>query len=272
MTRGRSSSRGGALRERVDAVGTLLTQARSALFITGPGLSVDSGLPHYRGMPGLIRRDAQDAKAFEAALAVDTLARSPQVTWRTLLEMDRQVVAAQPNAGHVALVALERALPRSAIMTIAVDRLHQRAGSRNVIEMHGALHDLACRRCELSTRHDGYAGLPVPPRCAICGAVLRPDMPLFGEPLPVDPFTRLQAELEVGFDLVLAIGVPTMLPYLARPILLAKQDGVPTVEIGHARTDVSDVVDFALAGTPARVLAMLWEVFAQLTTGRAPRL
>jgi NAD-dependent deacetylase len=271
MTRSRSTTRGGALRERVDAVGVLLTQARSALFITGPGLSADSALPHFRGMPGLARKTAHDGKLLEAALAAETLARTPKVTWRTLLEMDRHVTAARPNPGHAALVSLERALPRTTIMTINVDRLHQRAGSRNVIEMHGALHDLACRRCEMSTRHDSYAQLPLPPICAICGAVLRPDMPLFGEALPPDPFTRLQAELDLGFDLVFSIGLSTMFPYLARPLLIAKQDGVPTVEIGHARTDMSDVVDFALAGGPARVLAMLWEVFAQLTTGRVPR-
>jgi len=264
MARARSTTRVGVLRERVDAVGALLTQARSALFITGPGLSADSGLPHYRGLPGLLRKSASDGKLIEAALSVETLSRKPKVTWRYLLEMDHQVTAARPNRGHEVLVGLERSLPRSTIMTVNVDRLHQRAGSRNVIEMHGALHDLLCVRCEMSTRHDSYAGLPLPPLCAICGSVLRPDMPLFGDSLPSDPFTRLQAELDVGFDLVLAIGVPTMLPYLARPLLLAKQEGLPTVEIGPTSTDLSEVVDFALKGSPARILELLWDVFSQL--------
>jgi NAD-dependent SIR2 family protein deacetylase len=89
-------------------------------------------------------------------------------------------------------------------------------------------------------------------------------MPLFGEPLPPDAFTRLQAELELGFDIVIAVGVVTMFPYLARPILLAKSEGIPTVEIGSTATDVSDVVDFALRGSPARVLGQIWDVFAQL--------
>lgn len=243
---------------------TLLTQARSALFITGPGLSLESGLPHYRGIPGLIRRTVQDARMFEAALAIDTLHKQPVLTWRTVLDIDRQVSAAQPGRGHDVLVALERRLARAAIATVNVDRLHQRAGSRTVIEMHGALHDLRCARCEISTRHDRYAGLPVPPLCAACGAVLRPDMALFGEPLPADAFTRLEAELAIGFDMVLAIGVVAMFPYLARPVLLAKQDGIPTVEIGHAPTELSDVVDFGLRGSPGRILNRIWEVFAQL--------
>jgi NAD-dependent deacetylase len=227
MTRGRPTTRAGERRERLDAVGSLLTQARSALFITGPALSAESGLTHYRGIAGLARKSPQDGKLIEAAMSADVLARKPKLTWRYLLEMDQAVGAARPNRGHEVLVALEGALERSAIMTINVDRLHQRAGSRNVIEMHGALHDLLCTRCELSTRHENYSRLPVPPLCAICGSVLRPDMPLFGESLPADPFTRLQAELDLGFDIVFAIGVTTMFPYLARPLLLAKQEGLP---------------------------------------------
>jgi NAD-dependent deacetylase len=270
MTRAKSITKAEVRREQIDAIGVLLTQARSALFITGPGLSAESGLTHYRGIAGLHRKSPQDAKLIEAALAIETLAQRPKLTWQYLLEMDRQVTAARPTRGHEILAALERALPRVTIMTINIDRLHQRAGSRDVIEMHGALHDLRCGRCELATRHSGYAGLPVPPRCATCGEVLRPDMPLFGESLPVDPFTRLQAELDLGFDLVCAIGINTMFPYLARPLLLAKQEGIPTVEIGLGHTDVSEVVDFALRGSPAKLLELIFEVFSQLGSRRAP--
>jgi NAD-dependent deacetylase len=264
MARAGLFTRAGLRRDLVDAVGVLLTQARSALFITGPALSADSGLTHYRGIPGLSRQTAQDGKVLDAALSIDTLRHKPKTTWRMLLDADRRVCAARPNRGHEVLVALERALERSMIMTINVDRLHQRAGSRNVIEMHGALHDLLCKRCEMSTRHDSYASLPIPPVCALCQTVLRPDMPLFGESLPTDPFTRLQVELDIGFDIVFAVGVSTMLPYLARPLLLAKQEGIPTVEIGLLRTDISDIVDFGFKGSPAMVLELIWEVFAQV--------
>jgi NAD-dependent deacetylase len=274
MARARSSTRGGAEgradRERIDAVGTLLTQVTSALFITGPGMSVESGLPHYRGIPGLVRGTPHEGKLIEAALSIDTLHRRPKVTWRALLDIDHQVAAAVPSRGHEVLVALERQLTRSTILTVNVDRLHQRAGSRNVIEMHGALHDLLCPRCEISTHHERYGALPVPPLCATCGAVLRPDMPLFGEPLPPDAFTRLQAELELGFDIVVAIGVVAMFPYLARPVLLAKQEGIPTVEIGATATDVSEIVDFGLRGSPGRILELIWRVFAQLASRGSP--
>ena len=247
----------------LDATAALIHQARSALFITGSGLSADSDLPHYRGIPGLHRRTKEEGKLFEAALAIETLQRKPMTTWKLLLEMDARVRAAKPNGGHRALVAFEQKLERCTIMTTNVDRLHQRAGSKSVIEMHGALHDLLCSRCEISTRHERFDKLEVPPACKTCGGVLRPDMPLFGESLPADPFTRLQAELDVGFDIVCAIGVTSMFPYLARPVLVAKSEGVPTIEIGSLNTDLSDVVDFRFKGSPMRVLELVRESFGQ---------
>lgn len=267
--RTKTGSRAGLQRELLDAVGVLLTQARSALFITGSALTADSGIPHFRGIPGLQRKTPQEGKLFEAALSIETLRTKPNTTWRFLLDMDVSVRSAQPNRGHEVLAQFERELRRCTIMTVNVDRLHQRAGSKNVIEMHGALHDLLCVRCEISTRHERFDQMDIPPLCKACGSVLRPDMPLFGEALPADPFTRLQAELDEGFDFVCAVGVNTMFPYLARPLLVAKSEGIPTVEIGSQHTDISEVVDFRFRASPSRVLDLIWEVYRQL--GRTSR-
>lgn len=264
MTRSKTGTLSGLRRDLIDAVGVLLSQARSALFVTGPSLSQDSGLPSYRGIPGLVRRKPTDGKQFEAALSADMIANKPEVTWKYLLHVDAAVRYTRPNRGHEVLAELERSLARMTIMTINVDRLHQKAGSRNVIEMHGALHDLVCKRCELSSRHERYDQLPIPPRCVTCGSVLRPDMPLFGEPLPADPFTRLQSELDLGFDMVFAVGVGKMYSYLARPLLLAKSEGIPTIEIGTEHTELSDVVDFRFRGSPMRVLDLIGTVYQQM--------
>jgi NAD-dependent deacetylase len=254
-------------RELVDAVGVLLSKARSALFITGPGVSMDSGLAMYRGIPGLARSKPEDSKLFETALSIETLRRKPEMTWKYLLRMEAAIRAVEPNRAHAVLLDIAKTLERATIMTVNVDRLHQRAGSRDVIEMHGALFDLLCSRCELSTHHESFDALDIPPKCATCGDTLRPDMPLFGEPLPSDPFTRLQAELDVGFDMVFSIGVGTMFPYLARPLLLARSEGIPTIEIGAATTELSDVVDFRFQDTPSKVLGAIWDV----TTRNLPR-
>lgn len=257
-------------RELLDAVGVLLSQARSALFITGAGLSQDAGVPSYRGVLGLQRRRPEDGKIFEAALAIETLTAKPHMTWKYLVHMEQNIRAAKPTRGHEILASLERELQRAAVMTVNIDRMHQRADSRNVIEMHGALFDLRCTRCEITTRHRTFDRLDIPPKCETCTSVLRPDMPLFGEPLGEEPFTRLQAELDQGFDLVIAIGVPTMYSYLARPILLARSEGLPTVEIGDVNTEVSDLVDFRFKGNPTTVLGQIWDVYKQMPRKTRP--
>jgi NAD-dependent deacetylase len=257
-------------RELLDAVGVLLSQARSVLFITGSGLSLDAGVPSYRGVLGLQRRRPEDGKIFEAALAIETLTSKPQMTWKYLIQMEQSIRAATPTRGHEFIAALERDLQRTTVMTVNIDRMHQRAESRNVIEMHGALFDLRCTRCEITTRHRSFDRLDIPPRCETCTSVLRPDMPLFGEALAEEPFTQLQAQLDQGFDLVICIGVATLYSYLARPILLARTEGLPTVEIGDVNTEVSDLVDFRFKGNPTTVLGQIWDVYKQMPRKTRP--
>jgi NAD-dependent deacetylase len=244
-----------------DAVARLITEAKSILVITGTGLAAECGLVHYRGFPGIQRTLTEDGVRFDVALAAETLAAQPHVTWKLLLEMDAAIRAVRPSRGHEVLVELEQRVERFTILTTNVDRMHQRAGSRTVIEMHGAMYDLACTRCELVRRHTSFEKIEIVPACATCGGVLRPAMPLIGEPLRDEPFAALQDELDRGVDLVLVIGVITVFPYTARPVLLAKQAGIRTVEIGQQQTDVSDVVDLRLRGSPASSLAAIYERF-----------
>jgi len=256
----------GTNRDAIGAIARLLVDARSALFITGSGLSTDSDLPVYRGLPGLEARTREDGKQLEQTLSTAMLARAPMTTWRLLLDMDARVRGVRPNVGHRVLARFEQQLPRCTIVTTNVDRLHQRAGSRNVIEMHGALYDLLCTRCELAVRHERFDRLAMPPTCGTCGDVLRPDMPLFGEAVPADPFTRLQSELDEGFNVVLVIGVREMPPYVARPLLVAKSEGIPTVELAARTSELSDVVDLRIAASPADVLGAIAATYDRLRT------
>lgn len=252
----------------LDAVAALLVQARSALFITGSGLTTEAGLSVYRGIAGVPR---EDAATLEKALSIELFRAHPSTAWGYFIQMDDAIRGVVPTRAHQVIAWLQRELPRSAIMTVNIDRLHQRAGSKDVIEMHGALNALSCTRCDVSTYCDSFELLDhVPPKCRTCGATLRPDMPLFGESLPQDPMTRLQEELDRGFDLVVAVGVSQMLPYLARPLLLAKSEGIPTVEISNSTTELSDVVDFRFRGSPGRVLDLIWESVKQLRTSVGP--
>lgn len=246
-------------RDLVEGVAQLLAQAKSALFITGAGISADSGLPTYRGVGGLYdKRDAEHGLPIETLLSGEMMARRPEVVWKYIHEVELACRTAQPNRGHEILALLEERIPRVVVFTQNVDGFHRAAGSKNVIAIHGDVHDLRCTRCEWRKTVPDYATLTFPPKCPRCASVVRPDVVLFGEPLPEAPFQRFEEEVARGFDVVFSIGTSALFPYVARPVLLAKSEGKPTVEINPARTDLSDVVDFRIVSGARHALRAIW--------------
>lgn len=166
------------------AVRLELAGRRRIVVLTGAGISVASGLPTYRGEEGLWTSSPELAALAAAAPAsVD-----PATTWRNFASMRRAVLDAEPNAGHLALARLERALASDATLTIItqnVDGLHRRAGNHRVIELHGTLLRSRCSAsaCTLEPFDDTRTASEPPP-CPRCGAPLRPELVLFDEPLP----------------------------------------------------------------------------------------
>jgi NAD-dependent deacetylase len=230
--------------------------------VTGAGISADSGLPTYRGIGGLYETDAtEEGLPIEVLLSGETLARHPERTWKHLGAIERACRGARPNRAHEAIARLEREIPRVVVLTQNVDGLHRAAGSREVIEIHGDVHELACTRCGWQERVPDYSGLEIPPRCPACAAPARPAVVLFGEMLPREAVTRLQAELERGFDAVSSIGTTSVFPYIAAPVLMARSWGAGTVEVNPGQTEVSDEVDVRLrcgaAAAMAAILAVL---------------
>ncbi|HPA51685.1 MAG TPA: NAD-dependent deacylase [Thermoanaerobaculia bacterium] len=231
----------------VDAAARILRRARSVLFVTGAGISADSGLPTYRGVGGLYESDAtEDGLPIEVLLSGETFRRSPATTWRYLGAIERACRGARPNRAHQAIAALENALPRVVVLTQNIDGLHRAAGSRDVIEIHGDVHRLACTRCTFRTRVPDYEGLEMPPRCPECAAPVRPEVVLFGEMLPTEAVSRLEEELRRGFDAVVSIGTTSVFPYVAAPVHMARAWGAGTVEVNPGETEVSGIVDVRL--------------------------
>jgi NAD-dependent deacetylase len=133
---------------RVEQVVELLRGSRSILFITGAGLSADSGLPTYRGIGGLYEgRDAEDNIPIEALLSREAIEARPDLTWKYLLQIERACRTAKPNRGHEVIAEMESEFERVWVLTQNVDGFHRRAGSRNVIDIHGDLHRVRCMRC-----------------------------------------------------------------------------------------------------------------------------
>lgn len=231
----------------LDAVAEHLRHARSALFITGAGISADSGLPTYRGVGGLYDSEAtEDGLHIEEALSGEIFAVRPDITWKYLIQIEENCRGAQPNAAHQAIASLDKHLDRVMVFTQNVDGLHRQAGSREIIEIHGNLQALQCTSCDYEETTPDFAGREVPPLCPECGAVLRPKVVLFGEVLPEDKLDHFIGALQEGFDIVFSIGTSSVFPYITQPVVFAAGSGIPTVEINPSRTQLSDVVDYYL--------------------------
>jgi NAD-dependent deacetylase len=197
-----------------------LRHARHVAVLTGAGVSAESGLPTFRdALTGLWARhrpeDLATPQAFE---------RDPRTVWAWYRMRREAALAAEPNPAHLALAKLETLVPRVTLITQNVDGLHHRAGSRNVVELHG---DITRARCSLEgttiQRWEEPADGGEPPRCEGCGAYLRPDVVWFGEQLPEQALSRACAAV-YDSDVFLAVGTSNRVePAASLPWLAAAQ-------------------------------------------------
>lgn len=260
----RAGSGDASLAAHEEAIGHVVQamgRARRLLYITGAGMSADSGLPTYRGRDGLYRAQETTPHGLpiERALSGPILRTRPEVTWHYLLELERSTRGAMPHRGHEVLAEMQDYFDDVCILTQNVDGLHQRAGSRNVIDIHGNLHELACMSCGWRASVPHYAGLDIPPRCPDCQGVVRPLVVLFDEDLPTDKLQRLWSELTTGFDVIFSIGTSSLFDYIVEPVRLGRRMGVLTVEINPELTRVSGMVHLKIPAGAAAVLDAIWD-------------
>lgn len=261
----------GAARDAAEAAAAALAPARSILFVTGAGISADSGLPTYRGVAGLYEREATpDGMAIEEALSGPMMRRRPEIVWRYVGEVVRACRGARPNRAHAVIAELEQSGRRVCVLTQNVDGLHLAAGSRDVIEIHGTVARRRCMDCThvwpapgaddgAPSGDDGGAAVP---RCPACGGVARPDVVLFGERLPDGALDALDRALRLGFNAVVVVGTSAAFPYVQLPVIEAARAGATTVEINPERTVLSDVVGHHVAAGAAAALHAMGGVLA----------
>ena len=241
-----------------DRVAEDLRGARRILAITGAGISAESGLPTYRGIGGLYEdTDPEEGIPVEVALSGTMLRARPELTWRHLARLGRTLEGATFNAAHRVLAEMERRFD-VVVLTQNVDGFHRDAGSTRVIDIHGDYHHLSCMACGAASRVAEYDLLEIPPRCRVCAGLLRPDVVLFGELLPVDKTAALARESELGFDAVLSIGTTSVFPYIAEPLVFAARTGRPTVEINPGDTAVSRYARYRVKTRASVALEALW--------------
>jgi NAD-dependent deacetylase len=230
----------------------ILAASRSAVALTGAGISVESGIAPFRGKGGLWEKI--DPMQYGH---IDAYRRDPAAVWRVLfLQMKTVLENARPNPGHTGLQRLEQMGIVRTIITQNIDGLHQQAGSRDVIEFHGSFASLSCMSCG-RTLGSKAVGLEVlPPRCA-CGGMLRPDVVMFGEIISEHVLRRARM-LAATCDAMLVIGTSATVQPAAHLPVIAKNNGAAIVEINAETTPLSDAVsDVTLLGPAGRVMQEL---------------
>jgi NAD-dependent deacetylase len=223
----------------------LLHSAAKVAVLTGAGVSAESGIPIFRGSGGYWQQHR-----FEDLATPQAFSRDPKFVWTWYEERRRTIAQAKPNAGHHALVELEKQKPDFTLITQNVDGLHDLAGSKNVIKLHGDIWTLRCLKCGRE-RIDRSQLDDLPPHCE-CGGMLRPGVVWFGEPLPERALEQANAAVRAA-DVLIVAGTSAQVYPAAGLIPLASA----VIEINPEETDFSDELTFSLRGTSAEILPQL---------------
>jgi NAD-dependent deacetylase len=249
--------------DKIDRVVNLLSSARRLLFITGAGVSADSGLPTYRGIGGLYNDGAtEEGFPVEEALDGEMMERNPALPWKYLAMIERACRKASYNRAHEVIAAMESVFEVVWVLTQNIDGFHRAAGSSNIIDIHGDLHNLFCVSCDYRCTVENYEGLAIPPFCPDCGALVRPDVVLFGEMLSWDKCDTMARVWREGIDMVFTVGTTSVFPYISQPVIASQHMGIPTVEINPDSTYVSNIIDIRIAGRAAETLDAVWNNYA----------
>ncbi len=236
-----------------DAVGQArawLREARHIATLTGAGISAESGLPTFRGKNGLWRNYQPQQLATPQAFG-----RDPQLVWEWYNWRRSVHSQCKPNPGHWALVELEKRAPQFTLITQNVDKLHEEAGSCNVVHLHGSLWRVRCLQCEKEEANHMVPLEPVPPRCA-CGGMLRPAVVWFGEPLPEYELRKSVETMEQA-DVVLVVGTSSMVYPAAALPRMALGCGARVIEVNPEPTELTATATLVLQGAAGEILPLL---------------
>lgn len=245
--------------EGIRVVRGWLREARCVVALTGAGISTESGIPDFRGPQGLWTRNPEAEKMATLSHYVS----DPEVrkrAWRSRLEMG--ALAARPNAGHEALVALERAGRLDTLLTQNVDGLHQLAGSspERVVEIHGTVREVACLSCgeraPMERALERVRAGEGDPACRSCGGILKSATISFGQSLVEADLQRAQEAAE-RCDLMLAVGTSLAVYPIAAVVPLAHRVGARIVIVNGEPTEMDDIAHVVLRGRIGELLPRL---------------
>jgi NAD-dependent deacetylase len=243
----------------IDRGRQLIDRAARVVALTGAGISTDSGIPDFRGPRGVWTLNPKTERMSDIRYYMS----DPEVralSWQSRLA--HPVWSARPNAGHLALAALERQGKLHALVTQNIDGLHQRAGNRAslVIEVHGNLHSAVCLECgwrgPMQAVLDRVRAGEVDPPCESCGGILKSDTISFGQPLVPDLIERAMAAATEA-DCLLAVGSSLQVYPVAAMVPTAKRAGAVVIIVNAQPTPFDDIADVRIADSISDVLPQL---------------
>ncbi len=229
-----------------------IAQANNIMVITGAGISAESGVPTFRTRGGLWSKFNPEEYATPEAFA-----RDPVKVWKWYDMRRQEIAGAEPNAAHKALARLEQLGKRVFIVTQNVDDLHEQAGSKEVIHIHGSIWHVRCERDGTTEENREVPLEHIPPLCH-CGNILRPAVVWFGEQLPWQPVEAVNRYLlqdKIGVCFV--IGTEASFGYIVEWVYHAREAGAFVVDINPRETGLSNLVDIHLQGKAGELLPRL---------------
>ncbi|KAA0006688.1 MAG: NAD-dependent deacylase [Thermoplasmata archaeon] len=230
-------------------VAEAIKNAKIVVALTGAGISTESGIPDFRSKDGLWSKFNMDEYGH-----IDNIISNPAKVWKMLRSLINDLRKAEPNPAHIALAKMEEMGYLHAIITQNVDSLHQRAGSKNVIEFHGNFREAICLQCRKIYPIE-YALEQKIPRCE-CGGLLKPNAVFFGEPIERDVLIKSFGYAE-NCDVMLVVGTSAMVYPAVQLPAMAKQNGAMIVEINKEPSMIAGIADYSFYGKAGEILPKL---------------
>ena len=242
----------GNLDKKIKDAAEMIKNANNVTVFTGAGISVESGIPPFRGEEGLWSRYDPiilDLRYFYS---------SPKEAWIAIKKLFYDFFGqAEPNYAHIAVAQMEEAGMVNAVITQNIDNLHQAAGSRNVYEYHGTLKTLTCTKCGKQYYADNISLEKLPLECEVCGGLVKPDFVFFGEGIPEEA-ARASYEAINKSDLFLVIGTTGEIRPASSIPVMAKQNGAKIIEIKVEQTNFTgQITDIFLQGKATGIMKRL---------------
>lgn len=219
-----------------------INNIRKVVFVTGAGISQESGIPTFRGKDGLWRNHDSMKLA-----TIDAFYDNPELVWEWYNERRKNIFAAQPNPGHKAIAELEKYV-KVVVLTQNIDGLHQKAGSSEVLELHGSIIKIKCSGCDFNKEITSEIS-EILPLCK-CGNILRPDVVWFGESLPQDVWQKAMIYAS-QCDLMVIVGTSLVVSPANTLPIYAKQNNALLIEINPDNTEMSSEMTLAIRNTGA---------------------